>query len=236
MNSRILMIFVLVTCLSALALAQAPMNKRWDAEKIKGTRYLPYPAYLGHPFLTDSWEPGEITFTDGEKSDSLNLRYSSYKDELLYYNPEISAQIVIDKASLNGFSFTGKDGKTRIFRRLYYDGFLKGDRYFEILSSGEISLLAYRKVSLNNTTSYKDESGILKNQEYNADYQYYFYSPEKGYNSVRPNAVALLSKFDKTSQQAIKKLLRKNRIRIAGEENFVQAWKVIEKVGYKVIF
>lgn len=233
--TNILMLF-LVWSFTQIVCAQEPTNPNWDARKIKGVRLLPYPAYTGSPFLTEAWRPGKIEFTTGEIIDSLYLRYSSFKDELFYFNETIGAQINIDKASLNGFVLTDVDGRTRAFRKQYFDNFMKGDRFFEILSAGETALLAYRKVALNTTSSYNDDSGILKNMAYEPENQFYFYSPGKGYTSVRINQQSLLSKFDKTSQKPIKKLLRKNKIRIEGEESFVRAWKVVEKEGYKVAF
>jgi len=229
-------LFFLVLNLFTTAFAQQVPVKNWDFEKIKGTRFLPYPSYMGFPFLTDTWVPGKIELKDGVVIDSLNLRYSSFKDELVYYNPTNSSQIVIDKISLNGFSFTDNNGNIHIFRKLYYDNFGKGDRYFEVLSDGETKLLAYRKVSLETTQPYKEEKGILKNMMYSLDYSYYFYSPQNEYTSVRMNKMALLSKFDKVSQKAIKKLLRKYRIGVTDQESFTLAWKVIEKEGYKVVF
>ncbi len=238
MNIRIILLIFLfqVSGFSGIIAAQEPMNRNWDAEKIKGTRHIPYPTYSGFPFLNDSWSPGKIEFASGEIADSLYLRYSSFKDEVVYYNKAITTQIVIDKNSLNGFSFTEKDGRTRVFRKQYYDGFMKGNRYFEVLSDGETDLLSYRKVSLVTTMPYKDEQNILKNMVYGTEYQYYFYSQEKGYNLARMNSNSFLSKFVKESQKPIKKLLRKNRIRILDENSFVQAWKVVEKEGFKVIF
>jgi hypothetical protein len=113
---------------------------------------------------------------------------------------------------------------------------MKGERYFEVLSDGKTDLLAYRKVNLFTVSPYKDQQNILKNLVYSQNYQYYFYSPEKGYSSVRMNLGALLSKFDKVSQKAIKKLLRKNRIKITDENSFVYAWKLVEKEGFALIF
>ncbi|MDO9040283.1 MAG: hypothetical protein Q7U65_02815, partial [Bacteroidota bacterium] len=124
----------------------------------------------------------------------------------------------------------------RVFRRLYFDGCMKGERYFEVLSDGETDLLAYRKVSLITVSPYKDQQNILKNLSYSQNYLYYFYSPEKGYSSVRMNLGALLSKFDKVSQKTIKKLLRKNRIKITDEFSFIYAWKLVEKEGFALIF
>jgi len=216
--------------------AQEGINANWDLQKIRGVRNLPYHTFTGSPYMNDSWVVGKIVFTDGEIADSLNLRYSSFKDELVYYNTDNAKQIVIDKASLNGFSFIGKDGKTRTFRKQYYENYLKSYRYFEILSEGETDLLAFRKVSLDGSSPYTDESGIMKNQVYNNDYQFYFYSPTQLYTPVKINKNGLLSKFDRASQNPIKKLLRKNKIKIEGEASFVQAWKIIETEGYKVVF
>lgn len=216
--------------------AQEIPNKNWDAEKIKGTRFFPYPLYTGFPFLNFAYVPGQIEFASGEIADSLNLRYSSFKDELIYYNKAVASQIVIDKASLKGFSYTDKDGSKHIFRKQYYDGYMKADRYFEVLSEGENDLLVYRKVSLSATSAYKDNTGILKNMIYETNYQYYLYSREHGYTSVRINQGGLLAKFDKTLKKPIKKLLRKSRIGISDEASFIQAWKVVEKQGYKVVY
>lgn len=225
----------LVWSFAQIAYAQQP-NNHWDAGKIKGERFIPYSSYNGFPFLTEDWNLGKIEFTNGEIADSLSLRYSSYKDELIYYNRDIWTMITIDKASINRFTFTDIDGRTRTFIKQYFDNFAKSYRFFEVLSSGEISLLAYLKVILNTTSAYHDDNGNLKNMAYDHNYQFYFYAPEKGYTLVRMNLASLLSKFDKTEQKPIKKLLRKNKIRIQDEYSFIQAWKAIEKEGYKIIF
>ncbi len=238
MITRILRILLLALIFSYASQieAQNVINPNWDGQKIKGVRHIAYPTYTGFPFLTDGWVNGKIEFTDGAIADSLFLRYSSFKDELLYYNENVTSQIVIDKASINGFSFTGQDGNVRIFRKQYYDGYLKGERFFEILSDGEIDLLVFRKMSLTTTSPYKDESNILKNLAYTTSYQFYFYSPEKGYSLVRLNRNAFLEAFNEADQKPVKKLLRKNRVRIADEESLILAWKIVERAGYKINF
>jgi len=228
--------FILIWSFTLTVCGQEPMSRNWDASKITGTRFLPYPSYTGFPFLNDSWVLGKVEFMNGEISDTLRLKYSSFKDELVYFNTEISTQIVIDKTSLSGFSYIDNLGKSHYFRKQFYDGFLKGDRYFEVLSSGKTDLVVFRRVSLNNTSQYQDASGILKNMIYNTDYQYFFYSQGKGYTYVRPNNTALITKFNRDSQKPIRKLLRKNRISIESEETFILAWKLIENGGYEIEF
>ena len=238
MNIRAIqvMLIFLASSLVEVTVAQEIATSHWESQKIRGTRCLPYNTYHGSPYLNDLWAPGRVEFTDGEIADSLNLRYSSYKDEIVYYNEAVRTQIVIDKASLNGFSFTEKGGVERFFRKQYFENYQKADRYFEVLSKGETDLLVFRKVSLDGTSPYIDKDNRMKNQEYNTNYQYYFYSPERQYTSVKITQAGLLSKFDKASQKPVKKLLRKSKIRIDGETGFIQAWKVVEKEGYKVVF
>lgn len=238
MRTRIvtILLFALLFGQTAFIRAQESFTRNWDGQKIKGVRHIAYPTYTGFPFLTDGWVNGKIEFTDGGVADSLFLRYSSFKDELLYYNENVASQIVIDKVSIKGFSFTGTDGNIRIFRKQYYDGYMKGDRFFEVLSDGDIALLVYRKMSLSSTTAYKDESNILKNMAYVSTYQYYFYSPEKGYSLVRLNRNAFLTKFSEADQKQVKKILRKNRVRIADEESLILAWKIVEREGFAINF
>jgi hypothetical protein len=216
--------------------AQDTMNNKWDSEKIRGIRLLPSPAYQGTPLLNKSWVKGTIEFTSGEIADSLFLKYSSYKDDVVYYNATLRAQIIIDKASLNGFSYVDEDNRIHVFRKQYYDGFMSGFRYFEVLSDGETKLLVYRKVDLNTIPAYANANGLWLNMAYEQEYQYYFYSPEKGYSTVKLNQSALINQFAKPDQKPIKKLLRKSKISIVDEASFTRAWKVAENAGYKVIF
>lgn len=237
MTTRILHLLLFAWLLShtGIVSAQETFNQNWDGQKIKGVRHIAYPTYTGLPFLTDVWVPGQVEFNNGEIADTLFLRYSAFKDDLLYYNKSLASQIVIDKASISGFSFTETDGNKRIFRKQYYDGYMKGDRYFEVLSEGETDLLAYRKRNLTSTSPYKDEQEILKDQEYTNSYQFYFYSPGSGYSMVRPNLNAFLDVFTVIDQKPVKKLIRKNRIRISDEGSLLLAWKIVERAGYKII-
>ena len=213
--------------------AQGALNKNWDSEKIRGSRLIATPAYSGLPFLFKGWLTGSIEFTSGEIADGLNLKYSSYKDELIYYNAANTAQIVIDKASLNGFTFTDNDNKTRVFRKQFYDGYMEGFRYFEVLSDSETKLLVYRKVSLNlNPNSF--DTGLSRNRmTYDPEYKYYFYCPGKGYASVKLNRSGLLAKFEKAAQKPIKKLLRTSRIIIADEGSILKDLPKLLKIKKK---
>jgi len=235
MANRILFVIILFGFLAAkFVSAQEVLPKNWNTEKIRGTRLIPYASFSGTPYLNDKFVKGEIEFLDGTKVSGIGLRYSSYRDELIYYNTVISAQIIIDKISLKGFSFTDGDRVRRIFRQQYYDGFLNGNRFFEVLSDGDVSVLAYRKVVLLNCALYTDESGKQKNMSYEPAYNYYLYNAKNGYESIRIGKNSLLTKFDKPVQKMVKKILRKNKVTITDEKSFVRAWNLIKENGIKI--
>jgi hypothetical protein len=229
--------FFLLSIASWSALAQMSPSKNWDIPKIKGMRQETYRVYIGSPYLTESFCRGQIEFITGEISDSIDMRYSSFKDEIIYYNDKIGAQIKVDKATIAGFKFTDNLGLVRNFRKQEFDNNQKEQRYFEIISPGETSLLCFRKVTLSQVSSYIGESGQLKNMEYFLNYTYYFYSASKGYTSVRLNKASFLSKFSKESEKPLRKLLRKNRISVLNNEpDLVRAWELAKENGFKVMF
>ncbi|NEW82221.1 MAG: hypothetical protein GZ094_07635 [Mariniphaga sp.] len=231
-----LLMIALIYGNAAILKAQEPLNKNWDSQKIKGVRYVPYPSLDGSPFLFDIWLQGNVEFSNGEISDTLSIRYSAYEDELIYYNKEIPCHVVIDKETISGFSITNKKGNTRFFRKQYYDGSQPGDHFFEVLSKGATDLIVYRRHFLVKVQLYTGDNGIANDQAYVPSYQYFFYSSEKGYTTVRLNENSFLDQFEVKDRKPVKRVLRKNKIDIQDEETLVLAWHTIEKGGFKVIF
>jgi len=236
MRSRVFTILFLVGLLGCISLrAQSPIPNNWNAEQIKGTRHISYPVAFGQPYLTDKFISGEIELVGGVVIKDLRLRYSSYRDQLIYYNPEISAQIAIDKISLKGFTLIELSGTKRIFRQLYFKGYDAGNRFFEILDEGETSLVVYRRVVMETCPPYMDVTGKLNNTAYREAYNYYLYLPSGEFEIVHINRKSLLSKFNTAYQKQVKKILRKNRIKIQDETSFVQAWKLIPNKNKELI-
>jgi len=228
MTGKLSHIFLLLIVFAvASAGAQEIKDKNQGPEKIRGSRFIPYPSYPGSPFLNEKFLLGEIEFTDGTRIDKIGLNYGTYRDELIYYNAGVSAQIVVDKASLNGFTFTDTKGNKRNFRRQFYTGSFQGNCFFEILSDGNIAVLAYRKVNLEACDAYYSKTGMA----YLPAYSYYLYRSDKGYSPIKINRSSLLSKFGKPDQKVIKKVLRKNGVVILDEASFVKAWNLVMEKG-----
>jgi len=233
MANRILFLIILFGLFVTSSLnAQEELSKKLSSVKIKGTNFITYPAYSGTPYLSEKFLIGEIEFMNGVKIDKIGLRYSSYRDELIYYNSDISTQIVIDKISIKSFSFNDENGVKRVFRRQNYTGFLNGERFFELLSDGDIALLAYRKVDLGTCDPSYSKLGLA----YQKSYSYYVYSAASGYSPISLNRNSLLSKFTKPNQKLAKKVLRKNRVEFSDEASFVLAWNLLKENGIPISY
>lgn len=233
MANRILFLIILIGLSATTSLkAQDELSKKLNNVNIKGTNFITYPAYSGTPYFNEKFLIGELEFLDGTKIENIGLRYSSYRDEIIYYNTDLSTQIVIDKISLKGFSFTDANGVKRVFHRQNYTGVLTGERFFEVLSEGEIALLAYRKVDLGTCDPAYSKLGLA----YQKSYSYYMYSAARGYSPIALNRNSLLSKFSKPNQKLAKKVLRKNRVVFSDEASFVLAWNLLKENGIPINF
>ncbi len=236
MKRRIPIILILLNLLAASALsAQEVLPKNWNSEKIKGARFIPYATYQGSPFWSDGFVPGSIEMTDGTTISGLQLRYSSYQDELIYYNTDIYTQIIVDKVSIKGFSMTDERGAIHTFRQQTYDGPMPGNRFFEVLSDGDVTLLVHRKVLLL-TCSIYGEVGKEKNISYQEAYNYFMFSKKKGYKLIKISKNSLQSIFDSSDQKMAKKILRKNNVTIRDENSFVKAWNILKENKLTVHF
>ena len=236
MERKILYILIILNLLAVKTLiAQEELPKNWNSEKIKGARFIPYATYQGSAFLSEGFLSGSIEMSDGTSINGMQLRYSSYLDELIYYNTDISTQIIVDRVNLKGFSITDERGIKRTFRQQVYDGPMPGNRFFEILSEGDVSLLVHRKVLLLTCPIY-GEVGKEKNISYQEAYNYFLFNKEKGYKLIKISKNSFLSLFNSSNQKLVKKMLRKNNISIKDENSFIKAWNLLRENNLAINF
>ena len=236
MKGKIGLVVSMLCLLAASSLmAQEELPIGWNAPKVKGVRFLPDATYQGNPFLNHLFSAGEITLVDGKKIGGVQLKYNNYRDELIYYNSDISTQIVVDKISVSSFSFKDEKGIRHIYRKQTVNGYMPGERYLELLSEGEVSLFVHRKVLLLDCPVYGDP-GKEKSMSYQEAFNYYLYNEKKGFELIKLSKKALLSKLAASDLTQVRKILRKNSVRIVDEDSFVKAWKLLKTNDIKVLF
>lgn len=207
--------------------AQEELPGAWNAPKIKGIRFLPDATYQGNPFLNDVFTAGEINLEDGTKITGVQLKYNNYRDELIYYNTEISTQIQVDKISVSSFALADEKGDKHFYRKQIVAGYMPGERYLEVLSVGDVALLVHRKVLLLTCPVYGD-AGKEKSMSYQEAFNYYLYNARHGFELIKPGKNSLLSKLNKSDQLLLRKILRKNDVTITDEKSFLKAWDLVK--------
>lgn len=218
-------LLVTLTFLSTMAFAQP--SKGWDQEKIIGKQYYLPGAYHGSPYLIQGWRKGTICFSSGQKISGLNLKYDGLNDELVYVNELYHTMVQIEKSTVDNFYFSDQ-GISYYFERRYFDGFLKGDRYFQVFHKGDVDLLGSFRVELINTTVYKDASGNTKNMEYLDAFRYFLYRDGEGYHSTSLRKKSLLKYFSKAKRREVNRLMRVNHIQFKTPEEFSRALSILE--------
>ena len=214
---------------------QGQPKENWDQEKLMGQRYTFVEQLRGSPFLFDDWISGTVTLTSGEVIENVPLKYNAYFDELLTYNPVYFTIMQLDKYTVHRFEFD-LFGEHWLFEKRFFPGLSKGDRFFRILHKGKTDLLCFYKVNLLNTSPYKDENDILKNQEFFSGYRYFLFQPESDFTSVRLRKKSLLRYVGKTDLKEARQLLRKSSVELKDVAGFASAMQLLEENGVDLIF
>lgn len=197
--------------------------------KLTGEVYRLKPQENKHYFYHDKWYEGSIVLSDGDVFENRRLRYMSFSDKLIAYNIANNSLFIVDKDVISKFYIDSENLKQK-FVRLYFDGFIKGNRYFEELYSGGRDLLAYHVIKEKKTEPYKNELGLMSDTEYEKGKVYFMYSESTGFKRVRIIRQPFNSIFPEQKKQ-IKRLLRKNGISIADELSLIRAVSQLDKAG-----
>ena len=203
--------------------------------KMRGEYY--YNSLIGNNyfFLHKEWYDANITLVDGDVFENVKVRYLAYGDELISYNENIRSYFYkIDKDIVKEFLLKEvlEGGKVveHKFVKLFYDGLLKGDRYFEELYSGTRSLLVFHQIRGIKVRPFKDEAGIMRDTEYRMHKIYYIYSAYKGFSKIRNTRHSFLRNLPEY-KKSIRKIFRQNRITLVDESSMIKAFMLLDEAS-----
>lgn len=198
--------------------------------KLTGTVYVLTPKSNSNYFLHNDWFDGSITFEDGDVFEDLKLRFQAFDNELVVYNNNLRNLFVVDKEKVK--SFTVKTpAKNQKFVKYFFDGYPKGNRYFEVLYDGQRKLLAYHEILAEKTRPYVDQFGIMKDIYFRLNTDYYMYSAETGFQRIRLRRASLLNNFPENKRE-IRRLLRRYNVDVFEEKGMIRAFGILDESGY----
>jgi hypothetical protein len=179
-------------------------------------------------FLQKDWATGTIVLEDDIIFDNVRMRYQAMDDELVVYNDLLRTLFIIDKETVKEFRIPLENGEMH-FIKLNYDGFGKGQRYFEQIYNGVYKLLGFYYVEEKKTAPFMSQ-GIMRDTEYHLAVNYYLYSEKSGFNRLQMKRKSLYKVFPE-SKKEIRKLFRKNHVLISEKQGMIQAFKLLEDAG-----
>lgn len=197
--------------------------------KLSGTIFYMSALANGNFLYPSEWADGRVELSDGEVIDSLRLRYHADEDELIAFNKNLSSLFYVEKGQVKSF-FIRINGQDHKFVNIEKNKSSEDSRYFEELYAGTNALLKRHYVYTQKVGPYKDERGIMRDEEYHLRFEYYFYSKKEGYEKASVKRRAFLTAYPEKKKE-IKKILRAENIRPTDEKSMVKAFEVLDQHG-----
>lgn len=196
--------------------------------KLPGSIFQYRPALKGSEFINDNWSKGTVILVNGDHYENLDLKYNSLLEELVMYNEEVGAIIMLDKPAIAEFTLVDKNEKISKFRKILVEKISKKDIFLQVLYEGKLKLYLHYKTNELATSIYYDRSGTLQSSELRLTKTYFLNLPEKGFIRFSPNKRFFADLFP-DQKKTIKKLHRENHLKYKNTDDIIKAVRIIEK-------
>ena len=105
-----------------------------------------------------------------------------------------------------------------------------GKSYFEVLYSGAVRLLVFHRIEKIKVSPFTDDTGIKRDTEYKPEKVYYILSDKTGLDRIQRRKASIIKMYPDNKKE-IRKLFRKNKIKIFDDETLIQAFQILDKEG-----
>lgn len=242
MNSGIKKIQWLILTLVWAAAIQAQNSVfNWEAlgensnrleGKLTGLAYRIPPLANSAHFMQNRWVDGTILLEDGDLFENVRIRYLTFHDELVAYNPNLKQLFIVDKEKVKSFTFIYPEGR-QTFTKLYFDAFVDaGYRYFDVKYEGSRWLVAFHYIYEEKTSVYRDTYGKLRDSQLKPKKTYFMYFPgEEQFRRVQEKRRWFVKLFPENKRE-VRRIFRRNNLRRFDEKGMIQAFSLLDENGF----
>lgn len=187
----------------------------------------------GSQFFSDEWLVGDVYLTNNSTVHNIRLKYNGFLDEIIWLESNSYSQIKLDKDLLAGFSL--KD-PTR--NSVYNFSKIKIKKDFDstlifgqVLYSGKISLVAYRRVVKSAPIIVIESDRSYYKDVYQNSFVFYFLMPNGktvGFKSI--NKKNLLALFLEKAELLKRALKEKKQRRFKTENDLIKITGILNSV------
>lgn len=200
--------------------------------KLTGLTYRIPPLTNSTHFMQDRWVEGSILLEDGDLFEKVRIRYLTFHDELVVYNPNLKQLFIVDKEKVNSFTFNYTHGQ-QTFVKLYFDAFVDaGYRYFDLKYKGSRWMVAFHYIYEEKTSVYRDAYGKLKDTQLKPKKTYFMYSPqEEQFRRIQTKRRWFVRLFPENKRE-VRRMFRRNNLRRFDEPQMVRAFELLDENGF----
>lgn len=196
--------------------------------KLPGTKYTITTSPLGTKFLNETWTSVTLYLENGDRYADLPARLNTFDDDLIVFNYRLGIPVKVDKDVVSSFDLLFDDGDTVHFKKIYFNGNPKADRYFRVLHEGKLKILLWYNTSEKETDVYTDENGTMHTSKYIPTQNYFLVFPTGEMKEFLLNKRSFLSLFPEKKRQ-IRQLIRHQYLMIRTEDGIIRAVGLIEQ-------
>jgi hypothetical protein len=200
--------------------------------KLTGLTYRIPPLANSTHFMQDRWVEGSILLEDGDLFEKVRIRYLTFEDELVVYNPNLKQLFIVDKEKVNSFTFNYTHGQ-QTFVKLYFDAFVDARyRYFDLKYKGTRWMVAFHYIYEEKTSVYRDAYGKLKDTQLKPKKTYFMYSPqEEQFRRIQTKRRWFVRLFPENKRE-VRRIFRRNNLRRFDEPQMVRAFELLDENGF----
>jgi hypothetical protein len=187
----------------------------------------------GSQFFTDEWLVGDVYLTNNSTVHNIRLKYNGFLDELIWLESNSFSQIKLDKDLLTGFSLKDPTRNSvynfsKVKIKKDFDSTLI---FSQLLYSGKISLMAYRRVVKGVPITVNEYDRSYYKDVYQNSFVFYFLMPNGktvGFKSI--NKKNLFALFPERAEQIKKALKEKRQRRFKTENDLIKVTEILNSV------
>lgn len=197
--------------------------------KLTGSQYYFSETLYGTVYFNEDWEKGSVLLKNGDRIDNVYLKLNTFSEELIVFNERTGAIMILDNFIIDEFEINSASNSYKLFRKIYFDKYPKGEHYYNVIYDGKIKLLIWHVTSEVKTSVYTDGHGFLRDSEFKQEQIYFLVFPDGNIVKMANKRRAFIHVLPE-QKKAIRKLFRKNNIHFGSSlSEIARAVKLIEE-------
>jgi hypothetical protein len=187
---------------------------------------------VGKQFYNDVWEKSDIRLNSGEYVTNKQLKYNTYEDEVIWFQPDSFREVKLEKHFIDEFYFKNENKSLARFRRIQFklpQMTDSSDIFVEVLFEKRMSLFAFRNVKVEGTLD-RVEKGIMYSFDKLVPNPLYILNlPQRRsavFKRIRRNAI--LKSLPVDYKAKVKEIIQQNHLSIRNEQDLIKLMNLID--------